>query len=163
MHATHATIITTECTTRPQTSLLEIKFKLFTGKTTPAGKVRDIFTGQVCRRAAKDLLGVLVLHGLHWGVRLLGSVKRLWLHPAAAADWTAMHQLQVSLHRQTLMLFDCTGESSWWQARWSALMTCPSPPVRASSLPPAVTRTSSSSMSEFTGRGVNHFKTKKSL
>ena len=52
MHATHATIITTECTTRPKTSLLEIKFKLFTGKTTPAGKVRDIFTGQVCRRAA---------------------------------------------------------------------------------------------------------------
>ena len=52
MHATHATIITTECTTRPQASLLEIKFKLFTGKTTPAGKVRDIFTGQVCRRAA---------------------------------------------------------------------------------------------------------------
>ena len=52
MHATHATIITTECTTRPQTSLLEIKFKLFTGKTTPAGKVREIFTGQVCRRAA---------------------------------------------------------------------------------------------------------------
>ena len=52
MHATHATIITTKCTTRPQTSLLEIKFKLFTGKTTPAGKVREIFTGQVCRRAA---------------------------------------------------------------------------------------------------------------
>ena len=52
MHATHATIITTECTTRPQTSLLEIKFKLFTGKTTPAGKVREIFTGQGCRRAA---------------------------------------------------------------------------------------------------------------
>ena len=91
---------------------------------------------------------MLVLLGLHWGVWLLGSVKRLWLHLAAPADWSTMHQLQVSLHRKTLIIFHCTGVSSWCQARWSALMTCQSPPVRASSLPPVVARTSTSSMSD---------------
>ena len=49
-----------------------------------------------------QLQRVLVLLGLHWGVRLLGSIKRLWLHLAAAADWSAMHQLQVNLHRKNL-------------------------------------------------------------
>ena len=42
----------------------------------------------------------------------------------------------------------CTGVSSWLQIRWSALMTRPSHPVIVSSLPPVVTRTSLSFMSD---------------
>ena len=70
-----------------------------------------------------------------------------------------MHQLQVSLHRKTLMIFDYTGVSSWWLARWSALMTCPSPPVRAISLFPTVARQSMCSMSDFK-EGCQPFKNK---
>ena len=35
------------------------KIKIFTGKTTPAGKVREIFTGQGCRRAAVNAAFIL--------------------------------------------------------------------------------------------------------
>ena len=73
------------------------------------------------------------------------------LTSSCSSCWLDNHALTTSKCTQSLILFDCTGESSWWQARWSALMTCPSPPVRVSSLPPAVMRTSMSFMSDLQG------------
>ena len=67
------------------------------------------------------------------------------LTSSCSSCWLGCHASTTSKlvnTEKTLIIFHCTGVSSWCQERWSALMTCPSPPVRASSLPPVVARTS---------------------
>ena len=84
----------------------------------------------------------------------LGSAAA-WQHQktltsSCSSCWLECHASTTSklTQKKTLIIFHCTGVPSWWQAGWSALMTCPSPPVRVSSLPPVVARTSTSSMSD---------------
>ena len=76
------------------------------------------------------------------------------LTSSCSSCWLGCHASTTSKlvnTEKTLIIFHCTGVSSWCQKRWSALMTCPSPPVRASTLPPAVTRTYMSCMSDSQG------------
>ena len=87
----------------------------------------------------------------------LGSAAA-WQHQktltsSCSSCWLECHASTTSklTQKKNLIIFHCTGVPSWWQAGWSALMTCPSPPVRVSSLPPAVTRTSMSFMSDLQG------------
>ena len=88
------------------------------------------------------------------------------LTSSCSSCWLGCHASTTSKlvnTEKTLIIFHCTGVSSWCQERWSALMTCPSPPVRASSLPPVVARTSTSSMSDHIFKeGCRPFKDKSS-
>ena len=85
---TNATIIMTECThinRRPWRIALLVQF--FTGKTTPAGKVGEIFLVP-CSFLKFYLvynLPLPLLPSLHWGMHLPGSFQGLWIYPVAAA------------------------------------------------------------------------------
>ena len=88
------------------------------------------------------------------------------LTSSCSSCWLGCHASTTSKlvnTEKTLIIFHCKGVPSWWQAGWSALMTCPSPPVRVSSLPPVVARTSTSSMSDHIFKeGCRPFKDKSS-